>query len=971
MTHQILITFMVCMGCFTAVHARHLTGRVIDPNSDEAIPGVTVELLQASDSSLIRSVVTADKEFFGRKMAFYDIDVDNNTTYILRFSMVGFKIIYKRVDVRMAERVNEQFVDDVRLEEDSKVLDEVVVKATKIKMVMKGDTVVYDASAFSLSQGSMLDALIRQMPGTTLENGVIKVNGRTVSSLLIDGRDFFKGDAKKALENLPAYTVDKVKAYDKRGKESRLMGRDMNDKEFVLDVGLKKEYQHGMMANVDLAAGTDHRYGSKLFSMVYTKRSRLTLVGSMNNINDREVPGEDASYRMRPDMGGGLTATRMAGLTYRYEGKTEDDYIETEATFNSTDNETETRTTSQTFLTGGDYFGLSRNGNRNKNTAFAWKGSFGLTPGRHMLDGSISIDHSKSKGWGNSLSGRFNANPASFASLDSLFRPDAGHELLAMTINRVRNDNKNNGENTGYSLNLNERFRFGSGDSWDNMLYLNGNMRYSEGKNYRYDLNAIDYLGNTPSEDHRNQYSTTPNKDYNLYLSAAYTRLFKCDTDEVNTIFIRPTYRFNQTYSSVDYSLHRLDQLQDYTDSAYTLGVLPSTREALLQVLDTHNSYRSREHNMTHAATLTTSFIHGDGTRMPRIAIDLSLPAEVRREKLEYYRQQSYTKSRTSLLFNPSIDLTYHFNDSTGTRYLSFSYNTNQSQPSLTTLLDIRDDANPLLVTLGNPNLKKARTHSLNLQGGIFHMRMQRLIGFGLNYNATRNAIATSTLYDKESGKTTTQQVNVNGNWNMGGNFVVSTPLDKRQRLSMQQYFTANYNNNVDLTTVEGTQAVRSNVHNWSLSENLSFQYQIGEKLRVHINGSATYQQATSTRQDFQNVHAWNYSVGTGGEVQLPWSMELSTDLVDYNRRGYNDEQMNTSELVWNARLSKKMMQEKLVLSLDGFDILGNLSNTSFTLNEQGRTETWTHSLTRYLMLHLSYKFNLGMKSPRGRRYGI
>lgn len=964
MKHKILMVLLVCLGCFGTAQARHLTGRVLDAKTKESMVGVTVELLNATDSSLIRSTATAEREFFGMKITGYQIDVENNTTYLLRFSMIGFKPVYKRVEVKMADRVNEQYVEDVSLEEDSKVLDEVVVKATKIKMVMKGDTLVYDASAFNLSQGSMLDALVRQMPGTTLENGVIKVNGRTVSSLLVDGRDFFKGDAKKALENLPAYTVDKVKAYDKQGKDSRFMGRNMNDKEFVLDVSLKKEYQHGMMANVDLAGGTDHRYGSKLFSMLYTKRSRLTLFGSMNNINDRGVPGEGDSGDFSSDVTGGLTATKMGGLSYRYEGKSEDDFFESGLSMAYTDNETVMQTTSQTFLTGGDYYGLNRNGNWAKNTTWTWGNTFGLNPGNHLLDGRLNVSRTKNNGWGSNLDGRFGARPRDFSQLDSLFMPDAGRRLLAMAINRVRNDNKHNGENTSLDVSMGDRLRFGTDEDWENMMHVNGDFRYSRGKDYRFARNQIDYLANNPSEDHRNQYSESPSEDYSLTLFADYTRVIKCDSDDVNSIMLRPYYNFNKTYNSSDYSLHRLDLLQDYTDEAYSLGVLPSTRDALLSVLDARNSFRSREHTTLHQAGVTAHFMHGDGRRMPHLSAAISLPIDVRREKLDYYRGQNHSMSRTSLLFDPNVTVFYQFNDSTGSRYASLTYNTRQSQPSLFSLLDIRDDANPLVITLGNPNLKKARAHSLYFNGMIFSMGTQRFISVTTSFSITQNAIATSMLYDKATGKTTTQQVNVNGNWNLGGNLNFGGPIDKQKRLTLQQTLGLNYNNSVDLTTVEGTQAVRSDVHNWNANGMLNLQYQLGEKLRVNVKGHAAYQRATSPRVGFQTVSAWNFSVGTGGTVQLPWAFEFSTDLVDYIRRGYNDPQMNTSELVWNARLSKKMLEDKLVLSLDGFDILGNLSNTALTLNSQGRTETWTNTLNRYLMLRVSYKFNLGMKRP-------
>ena len=167
-------------------------------------------------------------------------------------------------------------------------------------MVMRGDTIVYDATAFDLSEGSMLDALIRQLPGARLSKGVITINGRRVSALLGDGRDFFNGDATMALKNLPAYTVDKVKVYDHSGEASRLMGRDMGDKELTVDVNLKKEYKLGLMANTDVGTGTEKRYNGQLFSMLYGKKDNFNVAASMNNLGNLHAHQEKSVWQICP-----------------------------------------------------------------------------------------------------------------------------------------------------------------------------------------------------------------------------------------------------------------------------------------------------------------------------------------------------------------------------------------------------------------------------------------------------------------------------------------------------------------------------------------------------------------------------------------------------------------------------------------------------------------------------------------------
>lgn len=962
-----LFLLLILLLSVTSVQARHIIGRVLDTDRRD-LEGATVELLSVADSSVIRVTQTKEMELWGWKRWVYELDVDNNKSYLLRVSMLGYKTKYKKVDVKMAARANEQEIDDIVLEENAHQLSEVVVKATKIKMVMKGDTVVYDASAFNLSEGSMLDALVKQMPGATLENGVIKVNGRTVSSLLVDGRDFFSGDASKALENLPAYTVDKIKVYDKAGRESRFQGVDMGDKDLVLDVNLKKQYKHGNISNVDLALGSKDRYQARLFSMFYGKKSRLTLTGNVNNVNNYRVPGQDDVTGDMPDAGSGLVARKSVGLDYRYEGKTEDDYYKTSNFYTATDNDNASRTNAQTFLTGGDYYNLSSNANRSKNYTLFTRHEISRMFKRSMMYGYADATHTHNHGWNSSLSGRFDQKPWGMSALDSIFMLGSDRALMQTVINRVKNVSKYQGESTDFIGYFSYRFKLGKGDdfwSQDN-INIQANANYGHGTNDNFALNRIDYLS-TGKKDDRNQFSQSPSKSYGYSATAEYTHFLLNDSAGARNLYVRPSYEYTQSYNSQTYDLYRLDQLADYDSTSYGMGVLPSTREALLSVKDGNNSYWSDQLTRTHDANLTMMFNSGDGVQRPRFMVHGNLGLSFKYDRLSYYRQRSYNPSRHDVLFQPNVGMMYQFNDSTGNVFASVNYRTSESQPGMTSMLDIRDDANPLYVTLGNPDLKNARTHSVSARWGKFRMREQSLLSLSANYSVTRNALATAVVYDKQTGITTSQQRNINGNWQVGGNAFLQRAVDKKKHLVLESNLYVNYDNSVDLTTVEGMANTRSNVHNTTVNGSVGMTYQLGDGLRLTLTPAATYRRATSDREDFTKVSAWNYNFRFSGMVHLPWSFELSTDVTSYNRRGYNDDQMNTSEWVWNARLTRGFLKKKLTLSIDAFDILGQLKSTDVALNSQGRTETWHNSLPRYVMAHLAYKFNSGMKKPKPR----
>ena len=219
-----------------------------------------------------------------------------NRTYFIRAVKGGYGDVWMPFTVTdKGKNLNLPAIKMRRMLE--KALDEVVVKATKVKMFYKGDTLVYDATAFKMPQGSMLDALIRQMPGVTMNDaGEIFVNGRKVDELMLNSRSFFKGDRKVLLENLPYYTVKDIKVYDRQSDLSRALGYDVDSKSYVMDVNLKQEYNRGYIANVEGAVGTEDRWLVRAFLLGFTDHWRFTLLGNLNNVNESRHIGESGNW---------------------------------------------------------------------------------------------------------------------------------------------------------------------------------------------------------------------------------------------------------------------------------------------------------------------------------------------------------------------------------------------------------------------------------------------------------------------------------------------------------------------------------------------------------------------------------------------------------------------------------------------------------------------------------------------------
>lgn len=357
---KILLSFLLIVFFQSAFGVKYISGRIIDKNTGELLPYVTVELLTKDSSIVDMCNSRIDKQ--GTFTGSYTLKYSDNGEYILRYKLLGYNTVCKKITINMPKRSSEYGVSDIFMEESPHMLKGISISGTKIKMVNRGDTIVYNADAFRLAEGSMLDALVSQLPGTELkDDGKLYVNGKFVQNLIVNGRDFFRGDPSVALKNLPAYTVDKIKVYDKAGDLSTLMRKKIKeDMEYVMDIRLKKEYSTGWLSNVDAAIGTNDRNLAKLFGLGFTKLSRFSAFCNMNNVNDRRRPGANGDWQPS-DVSDGLMASKTMGVTYSVEDKKRKFKFDTNGTINHDDTDNKKWSSVQNYLVGGDTYSKSIN----------------------------------------------------------------------------------------------------------------------------------------------------------------------------------------------------------------------------------------------------------------------------------------------------------------------------------------------------------------------------------------------------------------------------------------------------------------------------------------------------------------------------------------------------------------------------------------------------------------------------------
>ena len=818
-------------------------------------------------------------------------------------------------------------------------LEGVVVTGTKVKIAYRGDTVVYNAAAFNLPEGSMLDGLIREMPGAELkDNGDIYINGKKVDYLTLNGKDFFKGNNKVMLDNLPYYTVQNVEVYDKSSENSQWKGEEVEKKDYVMDVILKREYNRGLLANIEGGLGTDDRYLGRFFGLYYTDHTRLSTFANTNNVNEDRKPGYEGDWTPA-NQPQGLRSTKQVGLNLTTEDKDKKVEERFDATLTWSDADDQTRTAGERFADSGNIFSGSESWSRQKDFRFNANNYLILNaPIKLRINNNVSYS---------------NGNRSS-ESNDSTWQSSLINRTHNSSLNKYRTVSTYNyvtwykklpwGDEVTLQFNINTN-RSKPSDSFSRSLteYLQ-----TGGNDYR----------DRYTDSHSNSYSYSFVSDYSISLLSGWR--------------IAPFFSYQQGYSSSHNMSYRLDRLMETS----SLGWLPSN-DQLLSVLDTDNSDTHSHFERRYRGGLNLSKQLGDDEGW----VSLTLPIEKINERMHYDDGVLDTIARRSnALFEPSFSF-YRW----GKNYQTFSYNMSVQRPDFASLMPTDDTTNPLIHTINNPGLKNRTDHSLWLSFNFRNDSTARRITLSANATLTQNAWGTHTSYDSKKGAYTYMQDNVNGNWNASAGFAYERPIGKARLFNFSNELNIRYTHSVDFDLNSGAGAAGlsensensdysdysdyseysdysdysdySKVNTLYTTEQLSLKYQ-KDKLTLLVGGEVSWRSSKGTSANFQAINAWDYQYGITAKYTIPWmNVDLATDLKMFSRRGYNSSMMNTDDLVWNASLSRSFLKGKVTARLMAFDILHQLSSTQYSVNAQGRTETWHNCIPRYALLTLSYKF--------------
>lgn len=940
-----------------------ISGYLIDKNTNEGLQYANVQIYSLPDNTYITGDATKEDGSFKVESSKFSGKI------LVRASFIGYNSVDKTIEVVKGQ---DNKVGKIYLLENAEQLAEVSVTAEATPMTVKDDTVVFNADAFHVIEGAALEDLVKKLPGAEISDGKVTINGKTVTKVLMDGKEFYSSDPQVALKNLPANMVKDAKTYDKRSEQAELTGIDDDDEEFVLDFTVRKGFKDGWVGKVWAAGGhdidgeDDYRYDGHVDLNRFNDEGNFSINANINNTNNASVMDDNMSSMnsgggnggggnrgggMGGGMGGGFgggmggfgggmgmmdfgsfdMASMFGGITtsasinssFAQEPSSSLKYGG-DFTYNHQEKETVTESTAENFLPNGKT-NLSIGNSNSTRKSDNIRASFRLNWGIDTMTTIIfrpNISFSKSNTESSSLT-------SSFGALDSL---TLERDSISLT------SNAGDQESTSFSYGANLRVVRKLNDRGRSLtlgVNLNGSLSPSE-SNRLTDAKYITMGYNQLTD----RYTDGERSSFNIRAEINYVE----PVFEKNYIQLRYSY---QNQGSDSYSYVYEEDSVEYTDS------LSSKVE---------NTY------VNHRVELAWQ------GRYDKLRYNLGVSLQPQESKVDNIVGRNVGKDTKQSVVNwaPSMRLEYRF---TNTRNLQFRYNGRSQAPSVQNLQDVIDVSNPQLLQYGNPDLKPSFRNNISLSLSDFNRISGRNIMINLSYNNTINSVATVTYYDLATNNRETHLENVNGNWGANGFFTISTPLSN-QKFSITSRSMANYNENVTLTGEKNaTQLLnkkKSVTTSLMLSETLQANYRC-DVFDFTLSGSVMYNKSDNANTNLSNNgETFNYTLTFDGNLHLPAKFDLSSDFNYRIYQGYGENSNDRNTAIWNAQLSKRFTESNSwTVRLKVYDILQQQSLISRSTTSTGVTDSETNNLGCYAMVQVVYTINTLGKNGGNQRGGF
>lgn len=877
-----------------------------------------------------------------------------------------FTIFPSLAHARSAERTDSLRTDSARQRE----LGEATVTATRMVLVTRGDTVIYDMDALGAAHGDMLKDMIDRMPGLEMKQGRLYYKGKVVNRLLVNGTDFQRGDTKRALDMLPAYIIKNVKAYDDLTDEAKVTGVDDGTRERVVNVVLKKQYLGTWTGNADVGQGTDHRWLYRGFANTFTERSRVSAYGGFTNTAQYQSVSDSGDWGENGGAGGSSGDTRymLPGLSWMWTNGREENKrgyfkLDGSAEWDYRGHRDEMVSTSENFLDDGSTrTTISRL--QTKNDERIYRGNFALswqpTAWTHIdLRPSYyyttydSRDHKQEGQWNCA----FTSADGYASPLDSLLKYAAAgwpmQEGEASTLLREESQS-HKGQHVV-----------------SNYLYFT--QRLSE-NNWRISLRSTLYYA-SESQDEHNLQSYTSYQQTSAQLDPLYNRFTTTalhvlnlqnylDLDIPLPVFqtLRLTYGSTISRNHSNARAYRLERLggdfAEYDAYLAQLGLLPTTDGWQLAARDPDQTLNSL--TLSRRQQLNASLVyHKKG---------LTLNAQSQLawvyDRIDYLKgdYQPLHPERRATDYNLQANLRYE-TDSVGTFTLNYGYSVTPT--SLLQTITLPDNSNPLYISRGNPDLHNLHTNSLSV-GYEKNFKHGQLFMTNLRLNKTTNNVISRQSYDKQTGVTTSDLTNLGqGGWSLSPDLTFSTPLDRKQRvsLSLSNYYNFQSQPAYAVATQGSPVLYGQHSHMVYLSQAINARF---GKFVGTVSNTLYLSSTQSANPKTARATSLMETLAARLQYTLPWNMELKSSVESRYQRNGKASIARPWHTVWNVSVSQPFLRSKsLVVKAEVSDLLNQRETTWNYVSTDTRFYGTSASVGRFFMFHLIYRFSTAKDNAR------
>lgn len=882
----------------------NVTGSVVEQGSDTPIEQATVRLLNVKDSAMVRGVVSARNGSFTLKNV-------KKGSYLLHITFIGYDPLYQPLQI--TGKKNPVNVGKLELSDGAIELGEAVVIGKAPEVTVRNDTVEYNADSYKVTEGSVLEDLLKKMPGVEVDSeGKITVNGKEVKKVMVDGKEFFSDDPKVASKNLPAKMIDKLQVLDKKSDMAQMTGFDDGEEETVINLTVKPGMKQGWFGNAYGGYGSKDRYEGNAMVNRFVNNDQITFMGGANNTNNMGF--SDLASTMFSGMGGGggrrggfgagsgITSSGNAGLNFSKEFKPDKLTLGGNTRYSHSDNDARSKSDRQNILPGdSSSYDNSEAMSRTKSDNFGvdfrleWKPD---TMTQLIFRPSFSLSHS------------MNDNFSDATTLDN--------ERDTVNTNKSSNYSESNGYNLNASIDFSRKLN-NKGRVFSATLSGGNSDSYSDGMN-RSDIvyfNQTDALKNSII-DQRSRYD---NKGFNYRAYVSWVEPIGHNN------FIQATYSISQ-------------RKQEALKNVYNQDA-----DGIYNVLDSAYSQSYRNNFISQRASLSFK------SQREKFNYTIGLNLDPSYSSSENFVGDTTLSKITRKVVNlsPMAQFNYMFDKRTNLRIM---YNGRTSQPSMTQLQPVADISDPTNITIGNPDLNPRYTNNVFIRFQQFTPEKQRAFMIMANGSYIINDIVSYTSYNQETGVKTTTYKNVNGNYSGNVRMMLNTPL-KNKKFSINSMTMASFANSNGYINEE-----KNTNRNLILSERGGIDFR-SSYLDLGVNGNIRYNATSNSLQKENNQHTFNYGAGGYTTIYLPLNFKIESDVNWSTNSGYGDG-FKQNEVLWNASASKSFLKNNQgTLRFKIYDILQQRSNISRSVTASYIQDSEYNTLGSYFMVHFIYRFSI------------